>query len=241
MELLAITDHDTLDAYSEAASDSLSLVTGVEFSCLWQKRALHIVGLNVDCASDAMAEAIHHQTVARNSRAEMIAEKLESYGVPTPLDGARQLAGDGTIGRPHFARHLLACGFVKDLQEAFKKYLGTGKPCDIKVYWPEPAQAIEWIRGAGGNAVLAHPGKYKFTRSWLVRCLEHFSACGGQGLEIVSGRQTPGETSQFMALSERFGLHQSLGSDFHSPEQHWLDLGRYSTHPPLTRPIWDLW
>ena len=188
-----------------------------------------------------MAEAVDHQRRARDTRAEMIAEKLERLGAESPLRGARAVAGEGIIGRPHFASYLALSGFVRSADQAFKKYLGNGKPCDIRICWPDLPQVIGWIRAAGGIAVLAHPGKYDFTRSRLVRCLEDFKAAGGRAVEVVSGQQTPDATRKFCELCDRFDLHQSLGSDFHSPDQHWLDLGRYAPSPVLNRPVWRLW
>ena len=241
VELLSITDHDTLAAYRDlAAPAELKLVAGIEFSCHWQKRGLHIVGLNVDLSSSAMAEAELHQHHARNRRAELIAEKLEKYGVESPLAGARSMAAGSVIGRPHFARYLTACEFVKTEEEAFKKYLGSGKPCDIKVCWPEPKQVIDWTRAAGGVAVLAHPAKYKLTNSGLRRFLEEFTNSGGQGMEVVSGQQTADKTRLFTLMCQAFNMYASLGSDFHSPAQHWLDLGRYASSQTISRPVWDL-
>ncbi len=243
VDLLSITDHDTLAAYRQLPTlpNGLTLITGVEFSCQWQKRGIHLVGLNVDPASAAMVEAVTAQTRARRLRAEMIAEKLEKFGAEAPLAGALAEAGHSAPGRPHFARHLANSGFVAHQEEAFKKYLGTGKPCDIKACWPEPGVIIDWIRSAGGVAVLAHPGKYNFTRSRLVAFLQDFKTLGGQAMEVVSGRQLPAQTRDFAALCQQFGLLASLGSDFHSPDQHWLDLGTYSTPPLDISPVWALW
>lgn len=242
VSVLSITDHDTLAGYEQLSySGSLALVTGIEFSCLWDKRGIHIVGLNVDPESSAMREAVAYQREARIRRSEIIAEKLQTYGFESPLAGAQAQAGHALVGRPHFARYLAENGLVKSFDDAFRKFLGSGKTCDIKVCWPDPATVIDWIRGAGGVAVLAHPGKYSFTRSGLLRCLEHFSGSGGQGLEIVSGHQTAMETRKYIELAEAFKLHGSAGSDFHTPEQHWLDLGRYSHAVSLQKPVWDLW
>lgn len=242
VEQLAITDHDTLGAYRNLVpGDGMRLIPGIELSCQWQKRGIHIVGLNVDMASDAMAEALAHQSSARRERADMIAAKLEKYGVESPLSGAQAIADGATLGRPHFARYLVQCGFVKSEKEAFKKYLGSGKPCDIKVCWPETQQVIEWIRGAGGTAVLAHPGKYKLTRSRLISYVEEFQRWGGQGMEILSGPARPDETKLYSTICEKFGLHESLGSDFHSPQQRWLDLGVQSSALFLRKPVWELW
>ena len=242
IDLLAITDHDTLEAYDALVeSGKPSLITGVELSCQWHKRGIHLVGLNVNRDSHAMADAMAHQHKARNDRAGMIAERLEKYGVESPLAGARKEAAGELVGRPHFARYLVACGFVKSEKDAFKKFLGSGKPCDIKVCWPETRQVVEWIRGAGGVAVLAHPGKYSFTRSRLISYLEEFKDCGGQAIEIYSGPQHPDQTKMYFNLCDQFHLCQSIGSDFHSPAQRWLNLGVDSDNFRLSRPVWEQW
>jgi len=242
LELLSITDHDSVEAYRNlSVPGGLRIVPGVEFSCQWRKYSIHIVGLGIDLDATVMAEAVAHQSVARNRRAEMIAERLQKYGVEDPLEGALREAAGGTVGRPHFARHLVNTGFVASESIAFKKFLGAGKPCDIKVGWPSPEQVIAWIRGAGGVAVLAHPGRYGMTRTRLVSFLEEFSQWGGEAMEVVSGRQLPADTRQFASLCRQFGLAASAGSDFHSPAQSWLDLGVFSTLPPDVPLVWSRW
>lgn len=243
LQTLSITDHDTVAAYRQidTTQAKLRLIPGIELSCQWQKRGIHIVGLGIDIESDAIHEAERHQKLARDTRAGMIAEKLEKYGVKSPLQGALALADGGSVGRPHFARHMVNSGFVANQRIAFKKFLGSGKPCDIKVHWPTIAEAIDWIRSAGGVAVLAHPGKYKMTRTKLVNLTEEFSASGGEAIEVVSGRQIPSETRDYARLCEAHGLMASWGSDFHSPDQSWLNLGKYSSVPEHLKPVTDCW
>lgn len=239
---LSITDHDSVAAYQGLNPlTGLELIGGVEFSTLWNKTGLHILGLNIDPFCPAMQEAVAFQRNARLGRAEKIAEKLEKYGVVAPLEGARSLASAGNVGRPHFARHMVATGFVKDEKEAFKKYLGSGKSCDIRQCWAEPEQIVAWIRAAGGVAVLAHPAKYNLTRSKLVSFLEAFKGWGGGGLEVVSGIQLPAVTRDLAQLCEQLDLSASWGSDFHRPGQSWAQLGRYSAPPPHLRPVWHNW
>ena len=243
LKTLSITDHDTVEAYRQidSAPEHIRLIPGIELSCQWQKRGIHIVGLNIDINSTSIREAEDRQQGARESRAQMIAEKLENYGVESPLEGAQALANGGSIGRPHFARHMVESGFVANQRIAFKKFLGSGKPCDIKVHWPDLATAIEWIRAAGGVAVLAHPGKYKMTRTKLVALVTEFRQSGGEAIEVVSGRQIPSQTRDFANLCEQYDLLASWGSDFHSLDQSWLDLGKYSRVPEHLKPVTDRW
>lgn len=239
---LAITDHDTVDAYRNLAVPSgLTLIPGIEFSTRWNKIGVHILGLNIDPESAAISEGVLFQQEARWQRAEYIAEKLEKYGLADALEGARGLASADNIGRPHFARYMVVSGFVRNEQEAFKRYLGAGKPCDIRQHWAEPQQVLDWIRAAGGSAVLAHPAKYNLTRARLSALATDFKRWGGEGLEVVSGRQLPGTTRDLAGLCEAQGLAASWGSDFHRPGQPWAELGAYSSPPGHLRPVWESW
>ena len=239
---LAITDHDSLAAYDNLEHrPEVGVITGVEFSTTWGRMGVHVLGLNVDPSSPAIREGICYQGQARRERALRIAERLEKHGLEDAFAGACDLAGSDTPGRPHFARHMVAKGFVKHEREAFKKYLGAGKPGDIRQHWAPPEQVIAWIRGAGGTAVLAHPAKYSLTRNRLIALVETFKTWGGEGLEVVSGVQIPSITRDLAGLCQRFDLSATWGSDFHRPGQPWAELGRYSTPPDGVRPAWDAW
>ncbi|MFC6979002.1 PHP domain-containing protein [Microbulbifer taiwanensis] len=182
--LLALTDHDTVAGLPEArrTGDQLgvSILPGIEFSSHWGRRQVHIIGLNIDPLSTELQEAIALRERLRQERAEQIAERLEKRGFSGALKGARELAGDGVIGRPHFARWLVRAGHVEDSGRAFRRYLGAGKAGDVKVDWPQLADTVDSIRAAGGVAVLAHPLKYGLTRTLLRRLLCEFAEAGGR-------------------------------------------------------------
>lgn len=244
VQLLSITDHDTLAAYSSlpaGGQDAPQLVCGIELSTEWRGCGIHVLGLNVALASDAMHAATTFQSAARIQRAEKIAERLERVGVENALDGARAHAHGGLIGRPHFARHLVASGFVKDFAQAFQKYLGAGKIGDVKQHWAPLAQIVDWIRDSGGTAVLAHPGRYGLTHTRRNALIDEFAALGGTGLELISGRQEPSLTATLAAAAAKLGLLASCGSDFHHPGQPWARLGMPLALPPACRPVWDAW
>ncbi len=244
LEALSITDHDTLDAYSEVSSLSLNglkLVPGCEFSSVWRGRTIHIVGLNLNVASGVMQEAMRAQKVAREQRSVLIAQKLENRGIPDALEGARQFANGAVLGRPHFASYLVDQGFVKDSRQAFKKFLGDGKPGDVKTQWRSMEEVVSWIEQAQGVAVLAHPLKYSMTRTRLSELAEDFTAAGGRAVEVISGKQTPAQTRELAQLAGQFGLLSSAGSDFHRPGQDWADLGVVQPLPEDCDPVWSLW
>ena len=241
VDVLAITDHDTIDAYQQlpASYESVRLIPGIEFSTQWQNTGIHILGLNFDLHSDAIKEGARFQTDARLIRARIISEKLARKGIDNAFEGASKLACGSYVGRPHFAQHLVDIGKVSSIQAAFKTYLGTGKAGDVKQTWADLSQTIDWIRDAGGIAVLAHPLKYKLTNSKLKRFLDDFKKLGGQGIEVVSGRQLPYQTQYIAGLCEQKDLLASCGSDFHSPGKHWAELGKFAALPSRVTPVWD--
>ncbi|WP_232053719.1 PHP domain-containing protein [Microbulbifer sp. GL-2] len=249
--LMALTDHDTVDGVSQAqdTGDQMGIIVlpGIEFSCLWGRRPIHIVGLNVDPASERLCDAIALREKLRHERAERIAERLHKRGFEGALEGGRAIAGESVLGRPHFARWLVEAGHVEDTARAFKRYLGAGKVGDVRVAWPQLAETVETIHAAGGSAVLAHPLKYGLTRTQLLRLLKEFSASDGDAVELLCGRQNPTQTRELRTLmstvaAESGGsqLRCSLGSDFHQPDQSWRELGCVRL-PEDVEPVWNLW
>lgn len=241
VDLLAITDHDTVAAVEpahEAARGRLTLVSGVEFSCAWRKYSIHVVGLDMDIAMDGFRAAIRHQADKRWQRAETIAVRLCRAGLPDVLEQACRLAEGGVPGRPHFAKALTAVGAVPDFAAAFKRFLGAGKIGDVRDCWPELGQAVQWIKQAGGVAILAHPRKYRMTATRLRELLGDFLAVGGDGLEVLTGGQPAGDTGFLADLAVRMGCLGSLGSDFHMPGMHWNELGSVGPLPSRVTPVW---
>lgn len=238
---ISITDHDTVGAYQACLEPhpALMLIPGIEFSTRWNTTGIHLVGLNIDPQSSAIMDGVARQSQARQERASQIADNLARRGIHDSLDGALALAGGGFIGRPQFAQFLVAAGHVDSAEMAFKKYLGDGKAGDVREHWAGLGEVIGWIRDAGGIAVLAHPLKYRLTRSKLKRLLKDFVAAGGQGLEVVSGNQADQRTQDMGRLCRELQLLASRGSDFHAPGAPWSELGRASTLPHGVTPVWD--
>jgi len=241
VEALAITDHDTVDAYQDLGTTGkrLRLVHGVEFSTQWESIGIHVIGLNIDLSSDSIRAGTQFQADARMTRALRIASNLEKMGIPDAFAGAMRFSAGSYIGRPHFAQYLVSTGKVKTIEAAFKKYLGDGKPGDVKQHWAGLSQIIQWIRDANGIPVLAHPLKYKITRSKLKRLLDSFIQAGGQGMEVVSGQQAPHQTAEMARLCELKNLLASCGSDFHSPGSQWGELGAFAPLPGYVTPVWE--
>jgi len=221
VKILALTDHDSVAglaaAKQAAAGTDLRLVDGVEVSVSWENKTLHVVGLDLDPAHPALTAGLTRLQEVRNQRARKIGERLEAKGIEGAYAGAMTLAGEAQPTRTHFARFLHQAGHVKDEAQAYKKWLGRGKPGNVSAEWASLEEAILWIRAAGGQAVLAHPFRYGITRAWLIKVLTAFKQAGGDGMEVVSGRGNPDEFHTALHLTQRFELAASVGSDFHAP------------------------
>lgn len=247
VEMLAITDHDTIAGYVSVVAHhrrdpgGMRLISGVELSCVWSGATIHILGLGFDCQHPVMRAGMATMAVAREKRGEVIGERLARKGMPGALEGALATAGDSQLGRPHFAAWMVEQGHVGDHNQAFDRYLGQGKIGDVKVCWPELAQVVHWIVESGGAAVIAHPLKYRLTRSKLSRLIADFQAAGGVAIEVQSGRQSRDEISHLRRLAVEFGLEVSIGSDFHSEAPYRASLGVESSPFAGLPGIWERW
>jgi len=244
LDMLSITDHDTLSAYenlSNYSSANITLVPGIEFSTQWRSQEIHVIGLNIDLFSSVLKEGVIIQQQYRVERAERIADKLVSLGIDDPLPRVREIASNKNIGRLHFAQHLIETGHVRDFNQAFDKYLRKGKPAYYKQCWSALAEIIEWIKSAGGTSILTHPAKYKLTRTKLLELVSDFCDAGGHGLEVVTGKQTAEIIGNLASLCEQRNLLASCGSDFHTPDLSWSELGQFPRLPELCIPVWESW
>jgi predicted metal-dependent phosphoesterase TrpH len=241
---LALTDHDSVAGLAEARqaanNSALRLIPGIELSAVWNGKTVHIIGLNIDPQSPILQQATHDLQNLRIERAQNIARKLEKKGIPGAFEAVSGRVGDGMITRSHFADFLVANFHVNDHQDAFDRYLGHGKPAYAATEWTPLEDALQWIDVAGGIAVVAHPLRYKLTASWMKRFLTAFKDGGGQAIEVVAGRYNADEIRLCAAYAKQFGLYGSVGSDFHSPENPWLELGRLAPLPDEIKPVWEL-
>lgn len=243
---LAITDHDTTSAIPAARAEiaraglNLSLINGVEISTLWENHEIHIVGLNIDIEHPAMVTLLEEQKARRQARAMQIGERLEKAHIPGAWEGALRLANGGAVTRGHFARFLIESGKASDVAGVFKKYLARGKTGYVPPQWCTIKQAIDVIHHSGGQAVIAHPGRYQLSAKWLKRLLNQFAAAGGDAMEVAQCQQAPNERNQLASYAGQFGLLASQGSDFHQPCP-WIELGRRLRLPDGLTPVWHRW
>ena len=246
VNMLALTDHDDLGGLDEARrvanEKNIIFINGVEISVTWRNRTLHIIGLDVDPKYLPLEQGLAAIRSGRVTRGSKIAAQLDKFGIQGSLEGAYYYAGeDGLIGRTHFARFLAEHGYAKNVKSVFKKYLVKGKPGYVSHQWASLSDAVGWICGSGGKAVIAHPARYKLGKNLLNELLLEFRALGGSGLEVITGSHTPEQSLIFAHHANRMNLLASCGSDFHGPKESYFDLGRMPEFPIECMPIWHDW
>ncbi|RTK97198.1 MAG: PHP domain-containing protein [Neisseriaceae bacterium] len=245
-KVLALTDHDVLlglpAARKAAIEHGIHFVDGVEVSVSWDGLTIHVVGLNVDPDNAELQQGLASVRSGRMRRAEAMAADLLRAGIADSLPGALAFAGNkDMISRTHFARFLVESGKVKDIKTAFKKYLVKGKPGYVPHQWADLNDVVNWIRNAGGRAVLAHPGRYQIGKARMQRLLVDFKAAGGEAVEVVTSNHTPEHVIQFTRLAAEYELLASCGSDFHGPGEGYADIGRLPDMPGACKPVWHDW
>ena len=240
--VLALTDHDQTAGLAEAdraaCEAGIEFVPGIELSVSWSHQTIHIVGLGIDAACASLQAGIEKLSAFRHWRAEEIDRRLAKKGIHGALEGARGYARGAILSRTHFAHFLVAQGHARDLRQVFKRFLVRNKPGYVPGEWASLEEALSWIRGAGGLAVIAHPARYKISATRLRQFIGEFQELGGVGLEVVSGSHTRDDILSMANLCRRYGLAASSGSDYHGPENPYLDLGRLPALPGECQPVW---
>lgn len=244
VDMLALTDHDELaglaPARVAAAQWGLRLIDGVEVSVQWEDTTLHIVGLDVDPDHAPLADGLAAIRAGREHRAQRMADSLAAAGIAGSLEGARRYAKNPELlSRSHFARYLVEAGHARDTNAVFRNYLTPGKPGYVPHQWVALADAVDWINGSGGLAVIAHPGRYSLNQQQAERLLGEFVELGGAAVEVVTGSHTPDEFVIWARYAKRFGLRASAGSDFHGPGEGYRDIGNVPVLPAGCDPVWS--
>jgi len=244
VELWSLTDHDEIDGQQRAAAAARALgldyLSGCEISVSFAGITVHIVGLGFDAHDDRLRTGLQATRGGRGERAREMSDALAKVGIKGAFDGALRHAGNPElIARTHFARYLVEVGACSDVNEVFRRYLTEGKPGYVPHRWAALGDAVRWITQAGGMAVIAHPGRYKFTPTEEYALFTEFIAHGGRGVEVVTGSHTTAEYQKYADMALEFGLLASRGSDFHSPGESHTDLGRLPDLPGQLTPVWS--
>lgn len=246
VDVLALTDHDEVAGLAEARAAArehgIRLVDGAELSVSWEQHTIHVVALRIDPESPGLAAGLEGIRKGRTTRARRMADALAGCGIRGAYEGALAFVGnEALVSRTHFARYLVEAGYVKEVKDVFNRYLTPGKPGYVAHEWATLPQAIDWIHGAGGQAVLAHPARYALGDRALRRLLGEFRDLGGDAIEVLCSSHTKAECEQFITLARVHGLLASAGSDFHAPDESTIDLGGLPPLPAGTSPVWQHW
>lgn len=244
VELWALTDHDEVGgqhrAMSAARELGLPYLTGTEISVTFAGATVHIVGLGFDADDPALVRGLATTRGGRRERAQDMGRELAKVGIKDAYEGALKYVGNPElISRTHFARHLVETGVCHDTQDVFRRYLVEGKPGYVPHRWATLRNAVTWITQAGGMAVIAHPGRYKFTPNEEYALFSEFKAHGGRGVEVVTGSHTSADFVKYADVALEFDLCASRGADFHSPEESHTDLGTLPELPARLTPVWE--
>lgn len=243
VELWALTDHDEVGGQQRARDAALALgmdyLSGAEISVTFADVTVHIVGLGFDADDATLKAGLARTRGGRRERALEMSAGLARVGIHGAYDGALEYVGNpDLISRTHFARHLVDTGVCSDISEVFRKYLTEGRPGFVPHRWATLHDAVHWITGAGGIAVIAHPARYKFSANAEYALFTEFKAHGGRGVEVVTGSHSAAEAVRYADTALEFDLLASRGSDFHSPAESHVDLGALPPLPPQLTPVW---
>jgi predicted metal-dependent phosphoesterase TrpH len=245
VHLWSLTDHDELGGQERAriAASSLGMnyLSGVEISVTWTGQTIHIVGLGIDAAHVGILEGLRSTREGRGKRAKQMAEQLLKAGIPGAYEGALHFAGNPElISRTHFARFLVEQGICQDTSHVFKNYLVEDRPGYVPHLWATLDNAVAWIKAAGGAAVIAHPGRYKFSAMQMDELYRHFKDIGGMAIEVITGSHSPDQYETYGKIAQHYGFLASRGSDFHDPKESHMDLGSLPHLPDHLTPVWTL-
>ncbi|WP_127584351.1 PHP domain-containing protein [Paenibacillus koleovorans] len=228
---IAITDHDTVAGVANAilAGEALGIhvIPGVEISTVENGLDIHILGYYIDRTDSLFLNRLQQLRDGRESRNLKIVEKLNALGIAITMDEVIAQAGKGvqpdeSIGRPHIAEALLNKGYVGSIAEAFDRYLGRNGAAHAHSHRVTSFEAVDWIREAGGVAVVAHPGLYG-NDSLVERIVQY----GASGIEAYHSDHSPEEEERYAAMAERLGCLVTAGSDFHG------ERGGHEFHAPI--------
>jgi len=244
VELWALTDHDEIGGQQRACAAALQLgmsyLTGTEISVTFAGTTVHIVGLGFDARDPALVAGLSATRGGREARAREMAAGLALVGIHGSFEGALRYVGNPElISRTHFARHLVESGVCSDTREVFHNYLVEGKPGFVPHRWAALGDAVRWVTQAHGMAVIAHPGRYKFTANEEYALFSEFKSHGGRGVEVITGSHNAADFEKYADMAIEFDLLASRGSDFHSPDESHIDLGTLPPLPAKLSPVWE--
>lgn len=226
---IALTDHDTVDGIDEAicaaSGLNLTVVPGIELSCIYQEKEIHMLGLYIDHKNEELLHFLKEAARKRRERNEKILAAFQKDGFRITMEDLTMENPKTTITRAHFARALLKKGYVSSVDQAFKKYLGPDCPYYRKRETITPEEAIQAIRNAGGFAVLAHPCQYKLGWAKTEELISYLKTLGLGGLECFHSSNNQEESGKLRKLAMKYQLVPTGGSDFHGAAKPDIKIG----------------
>lgn len=246
VEMWALTDHDEVGGIKQARASAQELgmrfVAGVEISVTWAGETVHIVGLQINEDDPVLIDGLAATRNGREARAREIGEQLAKVGIAGAYEGALRYVGNpDLISRTHFARYLCEIGACRNTSDVFRRYLTEGKPGYVPHRWATLGEAMAWIASAGGVAVIAHPGRYRFDATAEGALFDEFRQRGGRAIEVVTGSHTPDQYPVYAEAARRYGFLASRGSDFHAPGEGRVEFAELPPLPANLTPVWHDW
>lgn len=218
LECIAITDHDSTNGIEEALAEGeklgVGVIPGIEMSTDIPRAEVHVLGYYVDHRNEDFQGILRQLREGRRDRAEKMVAKLGEMGMPLPWERVVEVAGPGSVGRPHVAQVMVECGYVSSMAEAFTEYIGRNGPAYVERYKLTPVEAVQMIRKVGGIPVMAHPAEVV----GMEQILPEMIAGGLAGLECYYFGYSPEEVEGLVALADEHSLIPTGGTDFHRPE-----------------------
>lgn len=220
LEVIALTDHDTTGGVAAALEEArkskkLEFIPGVEVSADVPHGEVHVLGYFIDYTSQELATALERFRYSREGRAQGMVAKLAEFGIHISWERVREIAGDGTIGRPHIARAMLEKGYISSIKEAFDKYIARDGPAYVEREKLTPVEAVQLIIRNSGIAVMAHP----FTTPEPEAMIAELKAAGMAGIEAYYDGYTGEDIGRLLALAKNHGLMVTGGSDYHGLDE----------------------
>lgn len=225
---LALTDHDCIDGLESLQSEAedITIINGVELSCLWNNVEIHIVGLFIDPTNSHIRNLLTSQQTQRENRAEAINKKMQNLGIDGLMPYLHSLPCTAYT-RSHIADFLVQEKVCKNKQKAFKTHLGKRGKVFSAASCCSLEEGVSAILEASGIAVIAHPGRYSLSKTKLGSLIDDFKECGGEAIEGSYSNIDPTTKAYLSRLAEEKSLYLSVGSDFHDAAATWTDIGKF--------------
>lgn len=235
IEIIAITDHDTIEGIAEGTTEGrrigVEVIPGVEISVDFPHGSMHLLGYYIDPTSEELQGRLTFLQEARLQRNLKIIERLKALGIPLELSELKDASRHGQIGRPHFAYAMAKKGYTRDMQDAFDRYLGKGKPAYVEKFRFSPEEAIVMVQRAGGVAILAHPFTLNCEEpARLADIIKDLKDKGLDGVEVYYPQHSDGQRRLYQEVADSYGLLVTGGSDFHGLTKDEVDLGKGYYH-----------